>query len=676
MTEDQIILQASSYVAGVVGSWLKPKINEILTSQSKKIKEQLKINYHDLYENLFTNYLSRRFSKFYIIDTLVFPNQQTLFDKMYYPLFLNNARKQNEDGTRINKYPKKILEDHFRILIKDPAGMGKSTVLKKIFLECVRENEGIPVLIELRKLSKENTVVDELINQLNEINKKCDIEFVLQLVDRGDFIFLLDGFDEIPLAEKDEVVKGLSQFVEKAANNKFILTSRPETSLASFGGFAEFNIKPLSIGEAFELFKLFDFYSYKPISKKLIEVLNNQNNKSIFEFLNNPFLASLVYKTFDFKKDIPFVKEQFYRQVYDALFENHDLTKEGYYKREKHSGLHIDDFEKILRYIGYVTMRMGRVEYNKNELLEIIEKAKKFYVGINFKSSDFVKDLISTVPLFRQEGLVYKWAHKSIQDYFSALFIYIDAGDKKKGLITEFYRKGLHDNVIELFASMDYKTFRHTIVREFCEEVIEYVENSYQNYSMIPEEDLIERKQLSFRRILVLRVINESSIKQDNTYGIRELLTSDNDKWSKKVTELTNKFDEELNQIYPEFQGMHIITWNPTEHYIIFSDELHKGLPDYLKRIVPSLFIEKNPFDEELLFNDDLFECINSFENSFLFVNKDPNLLINQPTFFSTANKIIHKFIREDQVNIKNCQTEYEDILSEIQYQDSLEDFL
>lgn len=669
MTEDQIILQAGSYVAKIISSWLKPKINKVLSSQSGKIDKKLKLKYHDLYKNLFTSYLIRRFSKFYIIDTLVFPNKQTVFDKMYYPISLNSVLKQDEDGHRIDKYPKNILEDHFRILIKDTAGMGKSTVLKKIFLECIRENEGIPVLIELRKLSKENTVVDELVNQLNEINKKCDIEFVLQLVERGNFVFLLDGFDEIPLMEKEKVATDLTKFIEKAANNKFILTSRPETSLASFGDFAAFNIRPLSRNEAFGLFKLFDFYSYKPISEKLIETLNNQANKSVFEFLNNPFLASLVYKTFDFKKDIPFVKEQFYRQVYDALFENHDLTKEGYYKREKHSGLHIDDFEKILRYAGYATMRMGKVEYNKNELLEIIEKAKKFYIGINFKPSDFVKDLISTVPLFREEGLVYKWVHKSIQDYFAALFIYIDTGDKKKELVTEFYRKDLHDNVIELFASMDYKTFRHTIVREFCEEVIEYAANSYQNYSMIPEEDLIERKQLLFRRKLVLRVV----------YDPTEV--NDTEKLKERIIQIRNEplltdFDF-INEVY----SMHR---DPKNGYVIYSKRIHKSFLNYLKRVVPWLFIGKESASihrKSLFENDDalLYECLDKFPNLPLIVDDNPKTHINHPVFFNVTNKIIryaYALQEEDQVNIKNCQKEYEDILSEIEYQDNLEDFI
>jgi predicted NACHT family NTPase len=110
--------------------------------------------------------------------------------------------------------------------------MGKSTLLKFLCLSCIKNNRGIPVFIELRKLKNDESVFQYIYNELNPLDDELDKTFILQLIKQGDFVFFLDGYDEIPFSQRNLVTQNLQEFISKADKNVFLLSSRPETSLA------------------------------------------------------------------------------------------------------------------------------------------------------------------------------------------------------------------------------------------------------------------------------------------------------------------------------------------------------------------------------------------------------------------------------------------------------------
>lgn len=458
----------------LISTWLEPKFEKIIN----KLELKGKVLTPKIYKRRFKEYIERRTMKLYHMDTLVFQNMPKPLEDLYVPLTISlpliMTDVSTEDLIERNKYKIKAYNEalhntYDKILIADNAGMGKSTILKKICLAILKDNKGIPVLIELRKLNSNHKILSEITGQLTSFDLDIETDFILELIRKGDFIFLLDGFDEISFQDKNDVIQDLHQFIEIAHKNKFLIASRPEDSLASFSNFTKFTIDSLEPKEAYSLLKKYDHFNYKPVAEKLISELKKDKNKSAREFLRNPFLVSLLFKAFDYKRTIPFHKPQFFRQVYDALFENHDLSKQGYFIRPKESNLHIDDFEKVLRYLGYLTVKRGKVEFEKNELLELISKSRQYCSTIDFKSSDFLKDIIKNVPLFLRDGINYRWAHKSMMDYFTAKFILVDAKENQKGiLLSMFYSEesGRYINILDIFFDLDYMTFRNTIIYE------------------------------------------------------------------------------------------------------------------------------------------------------------------------------------------------------------------
>jgi predicted NACHT family NTPase len=414
-----VITMAMPLVTAITNVFVKPKIVELAKTLDIKKK-----NFEHIIENKFNQYLIKSYEKYSIINTIVFHNQQKLLKELYIPLAIENT---DNNKFEIENFDDDCIPFFQRILITDTAGMGKSTILKRLFLSIVDEEKGIPVLIELRRLSKTKDIIDEIIEQLSTITEIPDKKFVLQLIQKGDFIFLLDGFDEIPLENRKIITKQIQTFVNKAGNNFFVMTSRPETALSSFDDFKEFQIIPLIKEQAFTLLKKYD--NAGVLAPLLIKKLKEKQYENIDEFLTNPLLVSLLFAAFEHKQTIPLKKHIFYRQVFDALFESHDLTKGDSFIREKFSKLDIDEFHKVLRHLGYNCLINSKIEFTKDEILNLITEAKDFSAELQFKESDFLKDLINTVPLFTIDGIYYKWSHKSLQEYFAAQFIFLDSKD-------------------------------------------------------------------------------------------------------------------------------------------------------------------------------------------------------------------------------------------------------
>ncbi|MBD8388855.1 NACHT domain-containing NTPase [Dysgonomonas sp. BGC7] len=495
----------------VVSTLMKELVIPFIKNFTSKAKLDYKKNFVPT-EKHFREYFARTYDKLSSLNTIALKNTNKSLKEIYIPLSIVQKDNEKKKKIKINSYPKALISKYRNILITDTAGMGKSTLMKRIFLDIVEKHSGIPLFIELRRLSKDKSLISEIYEQLSSINKQFDETLFLELLAEGGFIIILDGYDEISINDKSTVTADIQDFINKTKKNNFILTSRPEQSLASFGSFKEFNIEPLTKEEAFRLLKKYD--KSGKISTLLINKLEETNLAGIKEFLTNPLLVSLLFTAFEYKQKIPLKKHLFYRQVFDAYFEMHDITKGESYTHDKYTNLGVDEFDRTLRYLGFLCLKRQKIEFSKDEILSLLDECNKFCVGIEFHSDDFLKDITTMVPLFARDGIYYKWSHKSLQEYFAAQFIYRDAGNNRDNLLLAIYNNPnieKFENVLDLYYDIDYKTFRNTIEYEFIKKYLEFSKDNYtqQQLPHIPEKELIKRKELSFGRNFYL-IITQS----------------------------------------------------------------------------------------------------------------------------------------------------------------------
>lgn len=514
MEEVLIAVAAKSLVEGFIKNYALPKLSKLAHSISKEGKANLSLN-----SNAFIAYYKRAYNNYSIINTLAFKERVKKLKDIYIPLTIYPVdNKKEKKLTKIEGYPKELLDKYSRILITDTAGMGKSTLMKRMFLDVIDGQFGIPIFIELRRLNENNDILNEVAIQLGGLNDGFDKEILETLFVDGEFIFFFDGYDEISSSNKAFVTRNIQDFVAKASNNKYILTSRPEEELACFGEFQEFRIRELKKVESYDLLRKYDISG--KTSRLLISKLETGNYSMINEFLKNPLLVSLLFAAFDFKQTIPLKKHIFYRQVFDAYFDSHDLSKGDSYVHEKKSNLDLDDFDKVMRKIGYECLRKQKIEFEKDELLNIIDSAKSGFSNLNFASTSLLGDLLKAVPLFCQDGMYYKWVHKSLQEYFAAEFIYKDSKNNQDAILTTLYKSkkiDLYINLLDLYFDIDPVGFQKNFVKPLLESYVEYYEKFYFHSDVISSEAVNLRLTITYcNRVLVGFIDNKKDQTREN----------------------------------------------------------------------------------------------------------------------------------------------------------------
>lgn len=481
----------------------KTLVEKIAVIGLKKIYKDFKDDYNQHLVPLtkhFEEYLTRSYERHSVVCTLVLRNSNRRLKDIYVPLTILEENNPDEKVV-IDTYPMEFMRKHPRMIIRDTAGMGKTTLVKRLFLSAIDEVLAIPIIVELRRLKHETTLLDMVYDQIDSLAEKFDHELLLKLIQQGGFVFFFDGYDEVANEQKGTVTEEIKSLVSKAPANTYIITSRPELSLMTFGDFSVFTIQPLAEEEATELLRKYD--NNGEVSNILIEKLNNISNVKIKDFLRTPLLTSLLFTAFDYKQKVPIRKEEFYQQVFDAYFESHDLTKDGGYVRRKQSGLNMSDFKKVLRYLGFKCLKhQFQTEFSKAELIGILKEVQNEYSGQKFVSEDFIKDIVTAVPLFVKDGIYYRWIHKSMQEYFAALFIHDDARNSQKSILETMLQSrwmGQYINLFDIYYDIDYEGFRDTVLYKIVTDYLDYYQKNFAHVPGISDQSVKERLEITYK---------------------------------------------------------------------------------------------------------------------------------------------------------------------------------
>ena len=237
-----------------------------------------------------SDYLLTSFTKYREIKTLLH-RQPTNFYDIYYPAKLS----YKNDILEVDSV-KGLFQNNNYITILGDAGSGKSTLIKHLFIMSFFENFKTPIFIPLRDLDLENSNLETYLRQVILKNKLSpDDEHLTKLLNKGDFLFFLDGYDEIKSINKQEITTNLETFIDTYPNNNFILTSRPYSHIEYFKSFHNYKIVDLNLEDR----KLFIAQQIpdKKLSDKIIDSIVESNGHYIESFFKNPLLLTLYIIT-------------------------------------------------------------------------------------------------------------------------------------------------------------------------------------------------------------------------------------------------------------------------------------------------------------------------------------------------------------------------------------------
>ncbi|WP_407210622.1 hypothetical protein [Enterobacter cloacae] len=138
----------------------------------------------------------------------------------------------------------------------------------------------------------------------------------------------------------------------------------------------------------------------------------------------------------------------------------------------------ITEFYILLRRLAFWCLKNnGRLEFTRSEFEMVMLEISSNLKGITFKPSSFINDLIYAVPIFVKEGALFRWAHKSLMEYFCAEFICIEVKEKREDLLLKLYESNSavkYKNILELCSDIDYSTFRRSVLRKCLEDYLSY----------------------------------------------------------------------------------------------------------------------------------------------------------------------------------------------------------
>lgn len=395
---------------------LKTIIGE-LAKQSTPLLKGLKAEADFFFNDGLGNYLEKQRAKFTNVKTLLHRTTPVPFYDIYFPVTLS-CKSKKISTTSVNKV---FLESQFITIIGD-AGSGKSTLIKHLFLNSIEENFCIPILVELRYLNDFKGSVEEFLREKIFENRLSPTEAILtRLLDNGRFVFFLDGYDEIKSDAKESVVEKLNIFIDKYRQNRFLLTSRPYSNIELLPLFHNYTIEKLNDSDINEF--ILKQKIEQELAEKIIRSISENKVRYIKSYLTNPLLLSLYILTFSTNSSIPSKKYIFYRRVLDVLFKEHDsITKIGY-ERELLTKLSQEEFEEILKIFSFISYFDGEYDFERDYLNSLLDKIKKKKTTFSFDNNKLVEDLKSAIALWTEDSGVYAFAHRSMQEYFAALYI-------------------------------------------------------------------------------------------------------------------------------------------------------------------------------------------------------------------------------------------------------------
>lgn len=181
----------------------------------------------------FNTYLNKAYKKYSKIKTLLYRSEP----KYIYSFFECNTlfcERKAIDANHINN----ILSISNYVIIEGTGGIGKSTLLKHFLLNAIKETKLIPVFLELKELNSfSGSIIDFIYETLNNLGFDIEKEYFEYALEKGLFIFLLDGYDEIISDKSNDFLSELVQFSDKFDSNYYIMSSRPINSFISLQRF-------------------------------------------------------------------------------------------------------------------------------------------------------------------------------------------------------------------------------------------------------------------------------------------------------------------------------------------------------------------------------------------------------------------------------------------------------
>ncbi|MBT9316439.1 NACHT domain-containing protein [Leptothoe spongobia TAU-MAC 1115] len=353
---------------------------------------------------------------------------------------LERAYRQSQSrrfSTRIDarKSGFEIANEFQFLTILGGPGTGKSTLLRQIGIKAIQgdnkvyNHEQIPILIELKRLS------ESPINLLNEITREFEVagfpkieEALVNLLKAGKLLILLDGLDEVPIRNLDEIIKNIQDFVEVYDKNRFIISCRTAAYQSSFNRFTDVAIASFDDEQISQFIE--NWFTSSPNekttkAKDLWRLLQQPKSLSIKELANSPLLLTFICLVYGHTNDFPINRSRLYQRAIFILLEEWAAQKRVH-GDPIYEGLYSDLELYMLSKIAYTNFKDDKLFFARQEIVTQIQE----FLTDTLNAPKFIDGSAVLRAIEIQQGFlveravnVYSFSHLTLQEYLAAKHI-------------------------------------------------------------------------------------------------------------------------------------------------------------------------------------------------------------------------------------------------------------
>lgn len=393
--------------------------------------------------------------------------------------FMDEEVKPTSNGPAIENMCLGKFKHHNMLLIGS-GGLGKSMMMIHFLLDAVEtydDDKVVPIMIPVRKFksNEEDALLNLLFREFTKYDPTLILGDMMELLNNGKALILLDGYDEIQSEYRENFKNEIDRLVVQYPKSWFVISSRKNKQLRLLDHFVGYDILPLWPKQAYEMISRLD---PAEVSTELKERFINdlRNNKFNFnrdetrEFLGNPLLLTIMLTTYAVTNTISTKRYLFYDDAYSVLAQRHDGNKG--ITREFATGLDIREFK--IRFGEFCALAFSNQEYEfsipefEQYLQEVIDVNH-----LNTTVEDFIKDITEKLCLMYLDDKVYRWVHRSFQEYFAAFFFSLQLPKDFPSIYRVFtcYDESLHeDETLPMLFGLDERKTELCIIIPYLEE--------------------------------------------------------------------------------------------------------------------------------------------------------------------------------------------------------------
>lgn len=401
-----------------------------------------------------------------------------------------------------------VLKLGRRLIIAGHAGAGKSIVMRHLFIDAYRDGQLLPVYVELRDINhapEEMTIIDLIYQSLREHGISFSKEDLVRNLDNQEFLFLLDGLDEVTDSRMDILRKGIESLGDEHPGVRIVMSSRmSEDDFRSWQDYVVAETVELNKGQAVSLIHRLDFDDSDG-KEQFISELEDRLYEQHRSFASNPLLLTMMLLVFCDRAAIPDDLTEFYSQAFDTLFRWHDADKRGKFHRELKCGLPDEEFKRVFSNFCFVTFLSDEFTFSRDLLMERIDSAIQ-RICVRADKDAFFHDLLESVCMLQRDGLQYTFIHRSFQEYFAAMYtIKLDNDSKLREIVVGWLdRRSIFDVSSSVYMTtlpkLNKDRFNRHVVfetyRDLCDECCRkdnpqfaFLERLYVGVELVPIEE-------------------------------------------------------------------------------------------------------------------------------------------------------------------------------------------